>query len=67
MDLGRGPGREIETKVSGGVAGIVLDARGRPLTLPEDDKLRRKLLLDWFDSIGAYEREVLENYVEPGG
>jgi len=67
LDLGRGPGREIETKVSGGVAGIVLDARGRPLTLPEDDKLRRKLLLDWFDSIGAYEREVLENYVEPGG
>jgi len=34
-------------KVSGGVCGLVLDARGRPLKLPADDAARQELLKEW--------------------
>src|SRR4030042_1634434 len=34
FDVGAGPGKERETTVSGGVAGIMMDARGRPLYRP---------------------------------
>lgn len=34
-------------KVTGGVCGLVLDARGRPLKLPKDDATRRELIKEW--------------------
>lgn len=34
-------------RVRGGVCGLVLDARGRPLKLPADDEKRRSLLEEW--------------------
>jgi len=34
-------------KVNGGVCGLVLDARGRPLKLPADDSTRRELIKNW--------------------
>jgi len=34
-------------KVNGGVCGLVLDARGRPLKLPADDAARQELLEGW--------------------
>jgi uncharacterized protein (TIGR01319 family) len=36
FDFGAGPGKRIEKEVKGGTVGIILDARGRPLVLPED-------------------------------
>ena len=35
-DIGRGPGKKMKVAVEGGVVGIILDARGRPLVLPDD-------------------------------
>lgn len=34
-------------KVRGGICGLVLDARGRPLKLPADDEKRQTLLKEW--------------------
>ncbi|HOW92616.1 MAG TPA: hypothetical protein PK883_09895, partial [Anaerolineaceae bacterium] len=34
-------------KVNGGVCGLVLDARGRPLKLPADDEARQTLIKEW--------------------
>jgi len=64
FDLGEGPGKVVETKVYGGVVGIVIDARGRPLNLPEDDKERRRKLLEWFYALDAYPKEFLDRIRE---
>lgn len=56
FDVGGGFGRSIKAKIRGGVVGLIIDARGRPLTLPEDESGRRRKLLEWFASINAYPR-----------
>jgi hypothetical protein len=38
-DLGAGPGQALSASVRGGVVGLVLDARGRPIQLADDDRL----------------------------
>ena len=40
-------------KVSGGVCGVVIDARGRPLQIPEDDARRRDLFKRWEFMLGG--------------
>lgn len=52
-DIGNGPGRNASVQVSGGVMGVVIDARGRPLALPEDPVRRRELLKKWLFSVGG--------------
>jgi len=46
------PSRE-PIKVRGGVCGVVLDARGRPIMLPEDAGRRIDLLKEWEFLLGA--------------
>ncbi|MCJ7505856.1 glutamate mutase L [Candidatus Bathyarchaeota archaeon] len=60
FDVGNGPGHEVETTVMGGTAGIVLDARGRPLQLPDGEETRKELLLKWFDALDLYPAGKLE-------
>jgi len=60
FDVGAGPGKERETTVSGGVAGIMMDARGRPLYLPTNEGQRKELLLNWFKSVQLYDEKKLE-------
>jgi len=62
LDVGAGPGKELEVKIEGGVVGIMLDGRGRPLALPEDDATRRRQLVKWFRAIDAYPQAVLDRY-----
>jgi uncharacterized protein (TIGR01319 family) len=59
-DVGAGPGKELEATVSGGVAGVILDARGRPIYLPEEENQRRELLLRWFKAMNLYDESKLE-------
>jgi hypothetical protein len=40
-------------KTVGGVCGLVIDARGRPLSLPEDQQQRREFINTWKDSLTA--------------
>jgi len=52
-DIGNGPGRNATVQVVGGVMGVVIDARGRPLNLPEDSVRRRELFKKWLWSVGG--------------
>jgi uncharacterized protein (TIGR01319 family) len=54
LDLGDGKGHKIETELSGGVVGIILDGRGRPFNLPEDDKTRISKLKEWMTELEIY-------------
>jgi len=63
FDVGNGPGKKVESKVMGGVVGIILDARGRPLQLPGDESLRKESLLKWFYSLDLYPKDELKELV----
>jgi uncharacterized protein (TIGR01319 family) len=54
FDVGMGEGKTFETEISGGVVGIVLDGRGRPLRLPESEEARKRSLLDWWRALDLY-------------
>ena len=43
----------------GGVAGVLLDARGRPMYLPEEENARKELLIKWFRALDLYPEEKL--------
>ena len=59
-DVGAGPGKELDAVVQGGVAGLLLDARGRPMYFPSDDQKRKDLLITWFKATGLYDEKALE-------
>jgi hypothetical protein len=52
-DAGDGGGKPVETEVAGGVAGLIIDARGRPLELPSDEDERCESLRRWLAAAGA--------------
>jgi uncharacterized protein (TIGR01319 family) len=53
-DLGLNrPGRSLKLNVVGGMLGIVIDARGRPLDLPDDLVKRRDLFKKWLWTLGG--------------
>ena len=63
FDMGEGPGHKVERTVMGGVAGMMLDARGRPLQLPEEKGARKETLLKWFRALGLYPEDELKELV----
>lgn len=48
-----GAGRGGRLNVHGGVLGVVIDARGRPLQLPDDPGRRRDLFKKWLWTLGG--------------
>lgn len=52
-DLGQGFGRPVKLEAAGGVIGVVVDARGRPLQLPPDPVRRRELMKKWLWTVGG--------------
>ena len=59
FDLGAGKGKALETEVTGGVVGLILDTRGRrPFTLPDDPATRIERLRAWNRALDLYAREV---------
>jgi hypothetical protein len=53
-DVGMGGmGRGGTVKVIGGALGVVIDARGRPLRMPEEPSRRRELLNKWLGIISS--------------
>jgi len=51
-DIGMGSGRGGRlNKVTGGALGIIIDARGRPLLLPEDLSEKRELFKQWLTTL----------------
>jgi uncharacterized protein (TIGR01319 family) len=55
FDLGRGAGASVECPVWGGAVGLLLDARGRPLAMPDDEKSRVAALKSWMSEWRVYE------------
>ncbi len=59
LDVGAGPGRPVERQISGGVVGIVIDARGRqPFSVPTDPKARVAAIGRWVDAMDEYPKGV---------
>lgn len=54
FDVGRGKGQKMEEKVSGGVVGLVIDVRGRPLSLHKDKVRRIEQITRWNKAFRAY-------------
>ena len=60
QDVGKGKGHAVETTVSGGVVGIILDGRGRPFSPPDENSLRVQKLKEWIKELDIYPTEALE-------
>jgi uncharacterized protein (TIGR01319 family) len=54
FDVGAGAGKTMEARVEGGLVGVIIDCRGRPLVLAEDDKTRMGQLRKWAVQLDAY-------------
>jgi uncharacterized protein (TIGR01319 family) len=61
LDLGQGKNKEIEADVYGGVVGVILDARGRPLVIPEDNSARVNKLISWYNAMDLYPLDKLRS------
>jgi hypothetical protein len=62
FDCGAGKGHRLETKLHGGVVGIVLDGRGRPFdlsTLSEDQRVSH--LRAWMTELDIYPTDRLQD------
>lgn len=65
LDLGAGKGRKVTGQtVYGGLVGLVIDCRGRPLTLPADDRKRSEKLVAWIEAMDAYPMDLIRKYLE---
>ncbi len=47
-------GKAVEKELVGGVVGVILDGRGRPLELSDNDAKRRTKHLEWIKELEAY-------------
>ena len=54
LDMGAGRGQPVETEVEGGVVGLVVDTRGRPLEVSNASTERVALLKKWFRALEVY-------------
>ncbi len=52
FDLGQGRGKATTFPVIGGVVGLIIDARGRPIALPTDGPARVAKLREWLTAMG---------------
>jgi uncharacterized protein (TIGR01319 family) len=54
IDVGEGKGNASTRPVKGGVVGLLLDGRGRPLQLPTDPQARVTALTRWYNAVDLY-------------
>ncbi len=52
--IGADRGHPVETEVTGGVVGLVVDTRGRPLEVSPDPKIRVADLTKWTEALEVY-------------
>ena len=55
VDVGLGPGERARAaeEIDGGLVGLIIDARGRPLQLPMNEMERQARLVQWAQAMGA--------------
>jgi uncharacterized protein (TIGR01319 family) len=54
FDVGAGPGKRHDCEIRGGTVGIILDARGRPLALPDEKVHRQAMMQKWVQALEVY-------------
>ena len=54
LDMGAGRGQPVEAEIEGGVVGLVVDTRGRPLEVSNTSTERVALLKKWFQALEVY-------------
>lgn len=62
------PGSEVASDVagiSGSAMGVIIDARGRPLHLPDDGSARRQMLWEWLVALGIESGPLPYTSAEP--
>ena len=57
MDIGSGFGEPIKTTIYGGLVGIILDGRDRPISIPSDPQERLSYLSSWSEALNEYPRK----------
>jgi hypothetical protein len=60
FDVGLEKGHELEAEIMGGIGGVILDGRGRPMELPVEEGERRGMLRSWFKALGLYPEGMIE-------
>jgi uncharacterized protein (TIGR01319 family) len=56
LDIGAGRGRAEKMRLQGGVVGLILDARGRPIQIPEEPDERAAAVQQWLSALEVYPR-----------
>lgn len=64
FDVGAGKGKVSEVEVEGGVVGLIIDCRGRPLQIPEDPKARVEKLSKWIKALDVYPQDKYQELIE---
>ena len=64
FDVGLGQRKSVETTIHGGSVGVIIDARGRPLLLPEEEEERKKKLIEWIGSLQLYPQDQMTGLTE---
>jgi len=57
MDIGSGIGEPIKTTIYGGIVGIILDGRERPISIPNNSQERLSNLKSWSDALNEYPKK----------
>ena len=52
FDVGAGKGKSRTVTVEGGVVGLIIDARGRPIAIPPEQTPRVAKLQEWLRALG---------------
>ena len=54
FDMGAGPGKKVTKKIKGGLVGLILDARGRPLSFADHPAANMEMVNDWVTQLDIY-------------
>jgi hypothetical protein len=60
FDFGAGDGKKVTGQVKGGVVGLMLDARGRPISIAKDEVARVRQIQTWAQAVDLYPTERTE-------
>jgi len=52
FDLGSGKGKPVSKTIQGGVVGVIIDTRCRPLAIPADPAARIRKQQEWLKALG---------------
>ena len=64
LDIGEGDGKSLVATIHGGVVGVLIDTRGRPINIPENSQEKTEKLLHWLKNLNMYPDGMLEKIRE---